>query len=307
METGLPFKIFTTHDGLKIRYGIWPCAQNGYRGKVLLLSGRSEFLEKYLETIYELNQRGLAVYSFDWRGQGLSQRMLSDRRKGFVHSYDDYMKDLKQFIDEFVTPGNGQPTMVLAHSMGGHVALRFFHDYPGVIDKAVLISPLIDIAGSRLMRKTIKSIARLAAAAGFQSQCAAKRAWDFTGHGKGFQQNRLTHDPGRYHRIRNLLLKNPDLGIEGVTFGWLDATFASIDRISSKGFAEQIGLPILVVTAGADQVVSIQAQDDICKRIPNARRLEIPDARHEILIETDSIRKAFWRAFDQFFETNVET
>jgi lysophospholipase len=307
MKTWLPFKTFTTHDGLKIRYGIWPCAPNAYRGKVILLSGRSEFLEKYSETIHELNQRGLTVYSFDWRGQGLSQRMLSDRRKGFVHSYDDYMKDLKQFIDEFVTPGKGQPMMVLAHSMGGHVALRFFHDSPGVIDKAVLISPLIDIAGSRLMRIIIRSAARLASAAGFQAQSAAKSAWDFTMHGKGFEQNRLTHDAGRYNRVRNLLLENPDLGIESVTFGWLHATFASIDRIFSKGFAEKIRLPILVVTAGGDKVVSIQAQEDICKRIRSARRIEIPGARHEILIETDSIRRAFWRAFDQFSNANLKT
>jgi lysophospholipase len=302
MKTVFPWETFTTYDQLKVRYGIWHSDKEPCRGKVLLLSGRSEFMEKYFETIQELNRRGFSVYMFDWRGQGLSDRMLPDRRKGYVRNYDDYLKDLKQFVDEFVNPAEGSGILVLAHSMGGHVALRFFHDFPGIIGKAVLTSPLIDIAGSKWVIKALKAMVGLAVKTGFQERYAAKKTRDFGSSDKRFSCNRLTHDPVRFRRMRKLLQDNPDLAVDGVTFGWLDATFHSIDILSDKGYAEGIVLPILIVAAGADQVVSVQAQKAIGNRLPHAQVITIPSARHEILIETDSMRHVFWRNFDRFIQ-----
>jgi lysophospholipase len=307
MKTAFPWKTFTTYDQLKIRYGIWASAKKPYRGKMLLLSGRSEFMEKYFETIQELNRRGFSVYMFDWRGQGLSDRMLSDRHKGYVRTYNDYLKDLKQFVDEIVNSEEESRMMLLAHSMGGHIALRFFHEYPGIIEKAVLTSPLIDIAGSNWVKKLLNAMVNIAAKAGFQERYAAKRTRDSGSSGKRFNQNRLTHDPGRFRRTKKILQDNPDLAIEGVTFGWLDATFHSIGILSGEGYAEGITLPILIAAAGADQVVSVQAQKAICKRIPHAQIITIPSARHEILMETDSMRHVFWRAFDRFAEQQLST
>ena len=71
-----------TRDDIGIRYGVWSGCQSELRGTVLLLNGRKEYLEKYHETICDLNDRGFAVVSFDWRGQGLSDRLLPDRNKG---------------------------------------------------------------------------------------------------------------------------------------------------------------------------------------------------------------------------------
>jgi lysophospholipase len=300
MKAAFSWKTFTSFDRLKIRYGIWHSLTDPVRGKIILLSGRSEFIEKYLETIHELNQRGLTVYMLDWRGQGLSDRMLPDRLKGHVNQYDDYLKDLKQFVDEIVIQDQASDIMLLAHSMGGHIGLRFFHDYPGIIDKAVLISPLIDIAGSNWFKILLRPVVRIAAVAFFRERYAARRTGDFGFSDKQFQHNRLTHDQERFKGVKEMLQKNPDLAIGGVTFGWLAATFHSIDILSSAGYAEKIAAPILMVAAGADQIVSLQAQKEFCKRLPQAKIVTIPDARHEILIETDAIRRVFWRAFDSF-------
>ena len=151
-------------------------------------------------------------------------------------------------------------------------------------------------------RTGVKAMVTLAAKTGFQERYAAKKTRDFASSDKRFSYNRLTHDPGRFRRTKKLLQDNPDLAVDGVTFGWLNATFHSIDILSDKGYAEGIALPILIVAAGADQVVSLQAQKAICKRLPHAQIITIPSARHEILIETDSMRHAFWRAFDRFIQ-----
>jgi lysophospholipase len=38
-------------------------------------------------------------------------------------------------------------------------------------------------------------------------------------------------------------------------------------------------------------------------RLPRGRHIIIPGARHEILMERDDIRWAFWRQWDAFFES----
>lgn len=66
-----------TSDGKRIRLGHWPCA--GARGTVLLFPGRTEYIEKYGLCAADFARRGLATMAIDWRGQGLSDRLLQIR------------------------------------------------------------------------------------------------------------------------------------------------------------------------------------------------------------------------------------
>ena len=50
-------KTFNTHDGLKIRFDTYTCGTKTCRGVVVLLGGRSEFIEKYRETVDQLLAR----------------------------------------------------------------------------------------------------------------------------------------------------------------------------------------------------------------------------------------------------------
>ncbi|MEM9899580.1 MAG: alpha/beta hydrolase, partial [Pseudomonadota bacterium] len=62
----------TAHDGVRLRVGMFPREQA--KGTFLVLTGWSEFIEKYFETVEELHARGFAAIAMDWRGQGLSER-----------------------------------------------------------------------------------------------------------------------------------------------------------------------------------------------------------------------------------------
>ena len=66
-----------------LRYARW-APPPGRKGTVCMFQGRAEFIEKYFETVRDLQARGFAVATLDWRGQGLSDRALADRRKGHV-------------------------------------------------------------------------------------------------------------------------------------------------------------------------------------------------------------------------------
>ena len=292
-------KTFDTHDGLKIRFETYGCGATTCRGVVVLLGGRSEFIEKYRETVDQLLSRKLDVVTFDWRGQGLSDRMLPNRYKGYVETYEDYLKDLSCFMDRYVPQKEDRPVWMLAHSMGAHVALRYLHDHPGRVEKAVLTSPLIDIAGSVILKQLLRVMVKIAVRSGFKKYYAT-RANDFDPSRKRFAGNRLTRDQDRFQRTIQMIADTPDVAIGGVTFGWLDATFDSIQHVMVDGYFERIATPVKIISAGRDEIVSMTAQKKACRRLPNCELIVIPNAYHELLIEKESVLEKFWKVFDEF-------
>ncbi|MFZ0240336.1 MAG: alpha/beta hydrolase, partial [Desulfobacterales bacterium] len=282
-----------------LRSGRWEPGGRQARGSVVLLGGRKEFLEKYVETAADLTRRGLAVFSFDWRGQGLSGRRLADRCKGYVRDYRHYVQDLAEFFQHCVQPEAARPVFILAHSMGAHVALRFLHRHPPAVDKAVLVSPMLDIDTKPFPRWLVAGLARLGRLIG-ADEALVPGSGRRTNVDRPFAGNTLTADPRRFAVEKNAVAVNPDLALSGVTFAWLSATLASIAHIRRPGYLEQIHTPMLMVAAAADRVVSVAAQRRACRRLAGCRLMVIPGARHEILMETDAIRSQFWRAFDDF-------
>ena len=299
-----PYGFLQARDGIKLRYGRWPCRAERIAGTVAVLGGRAEFMEKYIETIGELNTRGFHAFSLDWRGQGLSDRMLPDRTLGYVRTFEDYVADLKLFIDEVVQPDSRGPLIVMAHSMGATIALHYMRCNSRGIHKAVLLSPMIDFRTDPVPYTIAKWYCLTLAKFGL-----ARRNIPSTRHNASFRgsfaDNRLTHDAVRFHRIRQTLQDNPRLLVSGITYGWLAASFEAIDVIRRPGFARCIQTPMLVVTAGNDQVVSNTAAGRLVARLPGASAVCIQDAYHEILQERDGIRSRFWRAFDRFVHPNV--
>jgi lysophospholipase len=117
-----------------------------------------------------------------------------------------------------------------------------------------------------------------------------------------FIRNRLTSDSQRFNRTLKLVEENPGFSAAKVTYGWLSATYHSIDALRRNQHNDAINIPMLIAMAGSDRVVS---NTDLKKFLQNIKQCEfilINDSRHEILQERDSIRSQFWRAFDAFIE-----
>ena len=100
-----------------------PRPEGAAKGTICLVQGRTEFIEKYFETIADFQKRGFAVATFDWRGQGGSDRLIGNRTLGYVRSFDDYWVDLKTFHANVLLPDCPQPFYLVGHSMGGLVSL----------------------------------------------------------------------------------------------------------------------------------------------------------------------------------------
>jgi lysophospholipase len=290
---------FPTFDRRRIRWGALPATGARPRGTVVLLNGRTEYLEKYAETTAELARRGWGVYSLDWRGQGLSDRLTADRRKGHVGRFEDYLEDLERLLQMVPTGGTAHPMILLGHSMGAHIGLRLVRERRHPFACAVLTSPMIDIqlppVPRRWLRAYVKAMVRLGFAANFAPGGAAYLRRDLV-----FDDNPLTSDPERFQRRLDDIAANPRLALGGVTYGWLNAAFDSIERVMAPGFARGLTLPLLIVRATADRIVSRRAQTQFCRRAPDCRLVDVPGARHELLVETDAHRRSFWEAFDRF-------
>src|SRR6266851_7160799 len=120
---GAVMGVLKTPDGISIRFARWP-PPSDRKGTVCIFQGRIEFIEKYFEIVRDLNARGFAVATLDWRGQGLSDRMLRERRKGHVANFAQYDVDLETFMRDVVLPDCPPPLFALANSMGGAVLIR---------------------------------------------------------------------------------------------------------------------------------------------------------------------------------------
>ena len=297
-------KYLTCAKGIAIRYHNWLLTTQQSIGSVILLGGRKEFLEKYVETANDLNRMGYDVFSFDWRGQGLSTRILPEKTRGFINDYREYVSDLNEFVDRVVPSHTNKPIYFLAHSMGAHIVLLYLKSSSMRIDGAVLSAPMLDIYTNPYPKWLVRLLIRMAT----QLKChqavvpGSRKRLEREFH---FDNNPLTSDPERFNVEKRALAANPELVVDAITFGWLSATIDSINAVKAPGFLETISTPILVVSAGADQVVSVSAQKDACRRLPNCRLAIISGARHEILMETDVVRNEFWREFLCF--TGIES
>jgi lysophospholipase len=294
-----------TPDKRHLRAGIWetpPGAQK--RAICLLLNGHTEFLEKYEEVAAELLARGFEVVSFDWRGQGASERRAYGNRAGHIGNFEEYDSDLAAVMLQVVEPIQRSlpapiPVIGLAHSMGAHILLRYLHDHPRRIRCAVLVAPMLDVHTGKYSPQQVRLITTLINMRKPSTRLVfgveERDPLELT-----FEDNAVTSDRTRFERTQALLKAQPFLRIFGPTFGWLGAAMHSMSRMRRKSYAEEITTPLLVFAAGRDRIVHVQAIRDFVKNLPAARYVEIENAQHEILMEDDAIRRRFWAEFDRF-------
>ncbi len=288
----------TADDGTRFRVARFSRSDPD-RGTVVILNGRTEFIEKYFEVIRNLLDRGYTVATLDWRGQGMSDRPLENRHKGHVEDFALYVSDLRQALTEFIQPSCPGPYRALCHSMGGNIGLRYLHQHGEPFEAAVFSAPMWGIGKHsrppHWMRIVggIAHVLRLGAA-------YIPGGQDYGENDRTFVDNELTHDPSRFERFVAQVDKDPRLELGAPTLGWVQQAIRSLDIIHAPGFAEAIEVPVCVCSAGADTLVSPTAQEPIASRLPHSSRIVIDDSKHELLMEIDAYRDQIFAAFDQF-------
>jgi lysophospholipase len=301
VPSGATTGVFKSSRGIQLRFARWEPTRPPRRGTVCVFQGRGEFIEKYFEVVADLRRRGFAVATMDWRGQGGSDRALTNPCKGYVRSFAEYDQDLAQFMKEIVLPDCQPPFIALAHSMGGHILLRNATLPGSWFSRMVLSAPMIDIADARLgaPRAVSRAYAEILGGFGFGSMYV-KGGVDLPIEFGPFEGNPLTSDRERYLRNRLVLQAAPALGLGSPTVAWLRAALRSIARLTAPQYPLRVEVPLLLFAAGMDTIVSTQAIEEFALRLKVGTHVLIPQAHHEILQETDELRQRFWATFDAY-------
>jgi len=282
---------FTGAGGAKLRAALFPAPKP--IGSVVISSGRTEFIEKYLEICAELVARGFTVLIHDWRGQGLSQRLLPEPLMGHASGFADFVADHAALLDAFESR-LPKPWISLSHSMGGCLSMLALARGETRYSAAIFSAPMLGIKGfgprmGRLIGGTMGLL-------GQRNRYGLGGAADpFTAT---FEGDTLTHDRTCYDRTRAYMLADRDLALGAPTWGWIGSAFEAISWLHTAPEVTRIKTPITIVGAAEEKLVDNAGQKIVADRIPGARYLEIAGAYHEILMETDAIRAQFWAEFE---------
>ena len=284
-------------DEKRIRILIWEnkLSKIKIKGTILLQQGHNEFIEKYYETIQEFLDRGFCVICFDWRGQGISDRMIKDKRKQYLNDFKIYDSDLSFIIRNIIKPNLPEPLIGIGHSMGGCIMLSSLEKHDNDFDAMILSAPMLGFKNEKLLRPIIKLSSFL------------RKDHDFLigskpnyGLETPFDENELTTDPLRYKRTQELVRLLPEIRLWGITNIWARAALKRLIYLRKSKFIENLNTKLLIINSLEDKVVDPIKISQMSKRIKNPDILELNQCKHEIFMEKDQKRKVMWEKIDEF-------
>lgn len=296
------FGQFEADDGESIRYARFPASKViEPKGTIIFMPGRTEFIEKFLEDVHLFNQMGFACAAMDLRGQGMSFRPHPNRNKHFVKTFDTHISDVRAFFDKKLINKMPKPFILMGHSAGSHVILRFLHDHPDYVEAAITVAPMVKIYTKPLPAFFVNGLPAVMRALG---QGAAY----IPGHtafkeGRWGWRKKLTHDDERFCD-EDFFIKNKDarLAVGGATYRWLSEALKSCEKLNAPGYPEAIKTPVLMLQAENDRIVDNEGQTALAARMPHCRLVVVKGAMHEILKEMDEIRAELWKAIAEFID-----
>ena len=289
-----------TRDGLTLRTARWSTGRPGgasSRGTIAIAIGRSEFIEEYYEIVGKLLARDFDVALFDWRGQGQSDREIKASRRGHVSDFRNYRIDLDAFERQILQPFATKPWFGLGHSMGAAILLDQAHDGTSPFERLFLSAPMIDVP--LRAKKWVRRLARVVDRLGFGTRVIPGGS-ETSVFNRPFADNILTTDRRQYQRLAAATLGMPELAVGAPTVRWLRGAFDLMQRFEHPLFPVEILTPVLIVAAGADRIVDTAATERFAIRLKAGGSLTIPGARHQVIMERETITDQVWAAFDAF-------
>lgn len=295
--------IWLAPDGWPIRRARLPARQVP-RGSLLFLAGRGDHMEKYAETLHHWADRGWRVDSFDWRGQGGSGRFSSDALLGHVEDFGCWLDDLEAYCAQWRADHPG-PHVIVAHSMGGHLALRALADRRIAADAVVLVAPMLGIAAAGIPFPLGARIAGLACSLG-QAERSLWRSSPPTPTVMAAMRTTLTHSQERFDQEARLRRERPELALDAPSWGWMRAAYRSIALLDRPGYLEGVKTPMLILATKGDRLVSAPAIARKARHLPHAHlHFYGRGVAHEILREVDSVRDDALARIDAFLDDHA--
>lgn len=277
---------FINHQGLSLHYRkliVDPA------GPTLVISpGRTEHTRKYAELVYDLRDLKMNIFILDHQGQGESERLNSDPHLGHVRYFKDYEMDFAQWINEEVLPQvNPNEVHLLAHSMGSAIAIRFEARHP-TFKRIILSAPMFKINTSPYSEMIARIYSAFLVRIGKGEEYAPGKT-PYRPEDDLFKSNEVTHSEPRFDMNKSFFKRYPDLALGGASARWVSQSLKATKNIHKLG--PKVSAPIVIFQAGDDRVVINSRQSQFCALAPRCNLVHFPEAFHEVLMESDSIRE----------------
>lgn len=281
-------------DGTRLRLGYWPGDRT-----VLILPGRTEYIEKYGLVIRDLVVAGWGALIVDWRGQGLSDRLAPDAQLGHIARFSDYQQDLDAVLDAAGRLAPGEHPW-LAHSMGGCIALRGLMRCkpPGAV---AFSAPMLGLAQPAVLTTALRVLALVLRPFGADTGFAPTTGPDFGLPGMSFSDNTLTTDAAQFDRMKAQITMNPALSLGGPSLRWMAEALAEMSRLAALASPD---VPALFGLGGDEVIVDSAAIRDRVARWPRADLIDYPMAKHELTMERSAVRTDFLQRAITLFQEN---
>lgn len=287
----------TTSDDVRVRVGHWP-AIGAAKGTVLMFPGRTEYIEKYGQTAEELAARGFAMLAIDWRGQGLADRLLDDKRIGHVAQFRDYQKDIAAALRAARELDLPRPWHLLAHSMGGCIGLRaVMEGLP--VQSCAFTGPMWGIYMSPAVKPFGWSAAFAGTAFGQGNRLMLSTRPDNYVTYQPFDDNTLTTDPAMYKMMQDQLSQYPALGLGGPSLRWMREALSETTHLANRPSPD---LPCVTFLGTNERIVDRDAVRARMAKWPRGLLDEVDTAEHEVLMETVAIRQRVFDRMERLFQ-----
>lgn len=272
---------FKADDGAELFYRHWPARTPSGKSLMLFHRGHEHSL-RWQETVEDLGLGEFDVFAWDQRGHGESpgERGSATNLAQVIHDANDWAQHLVR------THGIAlENTVVVSHSVGAVVAAAWVHDYAPPVRGLVLATPAL----------RVKLYVPLAIPA-----LRFKQKLIGPGYVKSYVKSRvLTHDSvqARAYDADTRIFRQIAVNI------LLDLHDTSKRLLDDAG---AITVPTLILTAGKDWVVRIDAQAEFLRKLGSEfKQLEVfPEMYHAIFHEAgrDAVLSRMRTFIQQCFE-----
>jgi lysophospholipase len=239
-------------------------AEGEAKAVIVMVHGAMEHHRRYDWLIQNWRLAGFHVVMGDLPGQGMTNRS----RRGHIHSFDEYLLEVKNWIHAAYQ--YDLPVFLLGHSMGGLIAIRLMQEEQLNLAGAILSSPCLGLV-------TYPSPLLNAMSVGINVVFPTLRMKS------GISVEMAT----RNEDVRQAD-KNDPLYVTKVSIRWyrellqnMELAFANVNKVQD--------IPMLVMQAEEDKIVDKQAVREWFNKVPLSEKQfkEWPKCYHEIYNEPE--------------------
>ncbi|MGI8956128.1 MAG: bifunctional alpha/beta hydrolase/class I SAM-dependent methyltransferase [Chthoniobacterales bacterium] len=258
-------RTFASWDGTELFYRAWLPNEKKIEKALLLFHRGHEHSGRWSETVDSLGLKDAAIFAWDARGHG-----RSPGERGAARDLTDVIKDVDAFVRHLgeryeIAIEN---MILLAHSLAAVTVTAWVHDYAPTIRALILATAAFEV---RLYLPLAIPALRLQ-----QKVFGSGKVTSYV------RAKMLTHDP-----VEAALYDGDPLIFRQIAINVLLDLHDTARRLLADAGAIQV--PVLMLAAGRDWVVSLKAQRDFFNGVssPSKRMHVFPAMYHAIFHETD--------------------